>query len=110
MPRQASSTASVQRGPRQRRWASGFMLAGKPASLPRLSRRCSNTPMPIRRLILLGTAAAVAMPALSSTRRTLAAMTDGPFYPPRAWRERNGAQDDDWDADLTRVQRHGRVF
>jgi protocatechuate 3,4-dioxygenase beta subunit len=66
--------------------------------------------MHTRRLILLGTAAAMAMPALSSTRRTLAAMTDGPFYPPRAWRERPGAQDNDWDADLTRVQRQGRVL
>ncbi len=33
-------------------------------------------------------------------------MTDGPFYPPRAWRERWT----DWDADLTQVQRGGRVF
>ncbi|HET7527817.1 MAG TPA: intradiol ring-cleavage dioxygenase [Burkholderiaceae bacterium] len=30
-------------------------------------------------------------------------MTDGPFYPPRAWRERWS----DWDADLTRVQHAG---
>jgi len=30
-------------------------------------------------------------------------MTDGPFYPPRAWRERWA----DWDADLTRVQHLG---
>jgi protocatechuate 3,4-dioxygenase beta subunit len=66
--------------------------------------------MNTRRLLLLGTAATLAMPALSSSRRTLAAMTDGPFYPSRAWRERNGAQDSDWDADLTRVQRHGRVL
>jgi protocatechuate 3,4-dioxygenase, beta subunit len=33
---------------------------------------------------------------------TVPAMTDGPFYPPRAWRERQGS---DWDSDLTRVQR-----
>jgi protocatechuate 3,4-dioxygenase, beta subunit len=33
-------------------------------------------------------------------------MTDGPFYPPRAWRERW----DDWDADLSRVQRGSRVL
>ena len=32
-------------------------------------------------------------------------MTEGPFYPPRAWRERW----DDWDADLTRVQRAGNL-
>ncbi len=51
-------------------------------------------------------AAAVAAPALASSRReraVLAPMTDGPFYPPRAWRERWP----DWDADLTRVQRDG---
>ena len=33
-------------------------------------------------------------------------MTDGPFYPPRAWRE----QWTDWDADLSRVQRDGRTL
>ena len=69
--------------------------------------------MKTRRTLLLGSAAAVAAiaaPALASTRRTLAAIGDGPFYPPRAWRERNGAQDNDWDADLTRVQRNGRVL
>ncbi len=33
-------------------------------------------------------------------------MTDGPFYPPRAWRE----QWTDWDADLSRVQRGGQVL
>jgi protocatechuate 3,4-dioxygenase, beta subunit len=33
-------------------------------------------------------------------------MTDGPFYPPRAWRE----QWPDWDADLSRVQRDGRTL
>ena len=33
-------------------------------------------------------------------------MTDGPFYPPRAWRE----QWADWDADLSRVQRQGRTL
>ncbi|MFI4929805.1 MAG: intradiol ring-cleavage dioxygenase [Burkholderiales bacterium] len=47
-----------------------------------------------------GTAAALAMPALASPRRAIARMTDGPFYPPRSWRERWS----DWDADLTRVQ------
>jgi len=69
--------------------------------------------MKTRRTLLLGSAAAaavIAMPALASTRRTIAAMTDGPFYPPRAWRERNGERDNDWDADLTRVQRNGRVL
>ena len=48
----------------------------------------------------------LAWPALASSRRSLAAMTDGPFYPPRAWRE----QWSDWDADLSRVQRGGRTL
>ena len=55
-----------------------------------------------RRVLHFATAAAatVAMPALASSRRAIARMTDGPFYPPRSWRERWS----DWDADLTRVQ------
>ena len=52
------------------------------------------------------TLAALAWPALASSKRVLAAMTDGPFYPPRAWRE----QWTDWDADLSRVQRDGRTL
>jgi protocatechuate 3,4-dioxygenase, beta subunit len=63
--------------------------------------RMQNT----RRLLLGGTAtlaATLALPALASSRRALAAMTDGPFYPPRNWRQR-GPLPDDWDADLTRV-------
>jgi protocatechuate 3,4-dioxygenase beta subunit len=58
-----------------------------------------------RALLLAATAAAagVAAPGLASSRRSLAPMTEGPFYPPRAWRERW----EDWDADLTRVQRAG---
>jgi protocatechuate 3,4-dioxygenase, beta subunit len=51
-------------------------------------------------------AAALACPALASNRRSIATMTDGPFYPPRAWRE----QWADWDADLSRVQRDGRTL
>jgi protocatechuate 3,4-dioxygenase, beta subunit len=60
---------------------------------------------PRRRFVVAGAAMAawVAMPALASSRRVLAPMTDGPFYPPRAWRERWL----DWDADLTAVQRGG---
>ncbi|MBE7417493.1 MAG: intradiol ring-cleavage dioxygenase [Ideonella sp.] len=46
-----------------------------------------------------GMAACLALPALATSRRALAAMTAGPFYPPRAWRERWPDQ----DADLTRV-------
>jgi len=59
-----------------------------------------------RRLVLrwaTGTAAALALPAIASSRRALPRMTDGPFYTPRAWRERWA----DWDADLTRVQHVG---
>jgi len=48
-------------------------------------------------------AAALALPALATSRRVIARMTDGPFYPPRSWRERWS----DWDADLTRVQHAG---
>jgi protocatechuate 3,4-dioxygenase beta subunit len=48
-------------------------------------------------------ATALALPALATSRRAIARMTDGPFYPPRAWRERWT----DWDADLTRVQQAG---
>jgi protocatechuate 3,4-dioxygenase, beta subunit len=56
----------------------------------------------------VATAAAwIALPALASSRRTvMPSMTDGPFYPPRAWRERTP----DWDADLTRVQRGGQTL
>ena len=44
-------------------------------------------------------AACVAAPALAQTRRVMARMTEGPFYPPASWRERWSDQ----DADLTRV-------
>jgi protocatechuate 3,4-dioxygenase beta subunit len=59
-----------------------------------------------RRLALALASAAVgaAMPALANSRRAaLPSMTDGPFYPPRAWR----SQRSDWDADLTRIARPG---
>jgi len=55
-----------------------------------------------RRLVnatLLG-AATVALPALATSRRWLPPMTDGPFYPPLAYRARGV----DWDADLTEVR------
>ena len=61
-----------------------------------------------RRRLLLGTAvggATLALPALAAARPTLVPMTDGPFYPPRAWREAWP----DWDADLSRVQGDGGV-
>jgi Dioxygenase len=65
----------------------------------------------MRRRSVLGScvamaASAIALPALASSRRAIAPMTDGPFYPPRAWRERWT----DWDADLTTVQRDGRTL
>ncbi len=70
---------------------------------------------PHRRRLVLGTAAStvaaaasIGLPALASTRRTLVPMTDGPFYPARAWRDK-GPFSGDWDADLTRVERNGRV-
>jgi protocatechuate 3,4-dioxygenase beta subunit len=54
----------------------------------------------LRRQCLSGAVAVIAAPALASSRRMLQPMTEGPFYPPRAWRDRWP----DWDADLTRVQ------
>lgn len=68
---------------------------------------------PSRRRLLITTAtgaacASLGTPALASPRRALAAMTDGPFYPPSRWRER-GPLAGDWDADLTRVERHGQI-
>ena len=59
-----------------------------------------------RRWLLLGAAASLALPALASSRRVLQPMTEGPFYPPRAWRERWAA----WDADLTRVVQDGQTL
>ena len=46
-----------------------------------------------------GMAAALGAPSLALA--ALPAMTEGPFYPPAAWR----ARELDWDADLTRVMR-----
>jgi protocatechuate 3,4-dioxygenase beta subunit len=65
--------------------------------------RAHDTPPSRRRRLLAGTAAAGAL-ALLLPRRTraqaaLPAATEGPFYPPRAWRERML----EGDADLTRV-------
>jgi len=57
----------------------------------------------VLRCVAAGAAVALAAPALASSRRALAGMTDGPFYPPRSWRERWS----DWDADLTRVPHAG---
>ena len=63
----------------------------------------------LRRTLLTATAACIAWPALASSRRALAPMTDGPFYPPRSWRDR-GPLAGEWDADLSRVQRGGTVL
>lgn len=66
---------------------------------------------PPRRRLLLATAATLAFPWLARPARAatpLPTMTEGPFYPQPAWRER-GPFAGDWDADLTRVQRAGRV-
>ena len=68
-----------------------------------------DTKRPGRRQFALGSCAALASlawPALASARRVIVGMTDGPFYPPRTWRE----QWSDWDADLSRVQRGGRTL
>ena len=66
---------------------------------------------PPRRRLLLATAATLALPLVARTARAatpLPSMTEGPFYPQPAWRER-GPFAGDWDADLTRVQRGGRT-
>lgn len=60
----------------------------------------------VRRVLLVGAAAGLALPALASSRRALAQMTEGPFYPPRAWRE----SWPDQDADLSRVRRGDEVL
>jgi protocatechuate 3,4-dioxygenase, beta subunit len=68
-----------------------------------------DPPRPGRRQFTFGSGAALATlawPALAGSKRAIAGMTDGPFYPPRAWRE----QWADWDADLSRVQRDGRTL
>ncbi len=53
--------------------------------------------------VVAASAAVLALPALAASKRAIARMTDGPFYPPRSWRERWTDQ----DADLTRVQHGG---
>jgi protocatechuate 3,4-dioxygenase, beta subunit len=59
-----------------------------------------DPPLQRRRALRMAlAAAAVALPAAASSRRAIAPMTDGPFYPPASWRQRWS----DWDADLTRV-------
>lgn len=59
-----------------------------------------------RRLLIIGAATGLALPGLATQRRALATMTEGPFYPPRAWRENWPDQ----DADLSRVRRGAEVL
>lgn len=63
-----------------------------------------------RRLVIFGAAASLALPGLAAQRRALAAMTEGPFYPPRAWRNESPDLWPDEDADLSRVRRGGEVL
>lgn len=63
-----------------------------------------------RRLLILGAAASLALPGLAAQRRALAPMTEGPFYPPRAWRNDSPDRWPDQDADLSRVRRGGEVL
>lgn len=44
----------------------------------------------------------LAAPGLARAARVLPAMTEGPFYPPRRWRD-SFPGGGDWDADLTRT-------
>ncbi|MBL8359988.1 MAG: intradiol ring-cleavage dioxygenase [Rubrivivax sp.] len=57
-----------------------------------------------RRLWLRGAAAMLAAPWIVRAA-PLPPMTEGPFYPSRAWR----AAREDWDADLTQVRERGAV-
>lgn len=83
------------------------MMPAQP--LTPLTCRRHEPPHP-RRLVLCAAAALalpfVARPARAST--PLPPMTEGPFYPTPRWRAQ-GPFAGDWDADLTRVQRAGRV-
>src|SRR4051794_3380423 len=63
-------------------------------------------PMPSRRRLVVAAAASIGLPAFAAARRPIAAMTDGPFYPPRDWR----ARWPDQDADLAHVRRDGGVL
>lgn len=63
---------------------------------------CFNRVMPpTRRTWLAAGAALLAAPAVARAARVLPSMTEGPFYPPRRWRD-SFPGGGDWDADLTR--------
>ena len=65
-----------------------------------------RTALPTRRRVVAAALLGLAGPAaLAAAPRPMAGMTEGPFYPPPRWRGRNGLNDLDWDADLSRVQR-----
>jgi len=60
---------------------------------------------PLRRRLVLGTAAVLALPGLpgpAHAATVLPPVAEGPFYPRPDWRAR-GPFAGDWDADLTRV-------
>jgi len=69
-----------------------------------------RSPLSRRSLVLAAAATGLAGTGLATFgqhgtgRAPLPSMTDGPFYPPRRWRERQ-SNAGDWDADLTRVRR-----
>ena len=63
-----------------------------------------------RRFLIFGAAASLALPGLAAQRRALAPMTEGPFYPPRAWRNDSADRWLDQDADLSRVRRGGEML
>lgn len=80
-----------------------------PTPTPPTPARPAPAPLTRRRAVRVAAlaACALALPAgVRAARAVPAQMTDGPFYPPRAWR----ARWPDWDADLTRVQEAGRVW
>ncbi|RVT53577.1 dioxygenase family protein [Rubrivivax albus] len=60
----------------------------------------------LRRVLLTAGAAMLAAPVLAQSARVLPGMTEGPFYPPRRWRD-SFAGGGDWDADLTRTSGSG---
>ncbi len=82
-------------------------LPGQTQSRAAVAAKWCNMGMSLHRRNFMSrcaaTAAFVAWPALASSRRALVPMTDGPFYPPRAWRDSWADQ----DADLTRVAQPG---
>lgn len=82
--------------------------ADAPAISTATSSAAGASPASAARRRLLGAAsaaalAAIAQPALAAGARVLPAMTEGPFYPARRWRDSGPFAAGGWDADLTRV-------